>query len=100
MALLEEISMSQPSAAPPRKMRCFTRAVKNARYLQEHAPDTFAKRLTGPGMGTGLPVEILHHLHKMKHDSPELKPFPAVAEFLRKHPMPALRRWPSRAGKQ
>jgi hypothetical protein len=81
-------------------MRCFTRAVKNVRYLQERAPEIFAKRRTGPGMGTGLPVEILHHLHNLKPDSPELKPFPEVADFLKKHPMPAVRKWPSREGKK
>jgi hypothetical protein len=92
--------MSQLASAPPRKMRCFTRAVKNARYLQNYAPEIFAKQATGPGMGTGLPVEILHHLHTLKPDSPELKRFPAVAEFLRRHPMPALRKWPSRQEKK
>jgi hypothetical protein len=91
--------MSHPQHPPPRKLRCFTRAVKNARYLQERDPENFAKRRTGPGMGTGLPVEILHNLHKLKPESPELKPFPAVADFLRRHPMPAIRKWPHRENK-
>ena len=91
--------MSQPTPSVPRKLRCFTRALKNARYLQQHDPATFAKRRTGLGMGTGLPAEILHHLHQLKPDSPELAPFPAVADFLRRHPMPAIRKWPSKGGK-
>ena len=87
-------------AQPPRAMRCFTRAVKNARYLQQHDPDTFAKDHRGLGLGTGLPVEILHRLHLLAPDAPELEPYPAVSDFLKRHPMPKIRKWTRIGGPQ
>jgi hypothetical protein len=87
-------------AQPARSMRCFTRAVKNARYLQQHDPATFAKDHRGPGLGTGLPVEILHRLHLLSPDAPELGPYPAVSDFLKRHPMPKIRKWTKIGGQQ
>jgi hypothetical protein len=88
------------TAQSVRPMRCFTRAVKNARFLQEHDPATFAKDHRGPGLGTGLPVEILHRLHLLSPDAPELGPYPAVSDFLKRHPMPKIRKWTRIGGPQ
>jgi hypothetical protein len=87
-------------AQPARQIRCFTRAVKNVRYLQQHDPANFAKGHRGPGLGTGLPVEILHRLHLLGPDAPELAPYPAVSEFLKRHPMPKIRKWTKIGGHQ
>jgi hypothetical protein len=86
--------MSDEHSFPPeRRIRCFTRAVKNARYLQQHDPATFAKDKNAEGFGTGVPVNILNRLHHLQHDSPELQGHAAVAGFLKKHPVPKPRRW-------
>jgi hypothetical protein len=39
-----------------------------------------------------MPVEILRGLHRIRHDSPVLRRHKAVAETLRKHPLPSLKR--------
>jgi hypothetical protein len=72
------------------QVRCYTRALKNARHLQKVAPDLFAKDPSMEGFGTGVPVEILRGLHRVRHDSPILSRYQAVAETLRKHPLPPL----------
>jgi hypothetical protein len=87
-------------AQAARQIRCFTRAVKNARYLQQHDPANFAKDHRGPGLGTGLPVEILNRLHLLAPDAPELAPYPAVSDFLKRHPMPKIRKWTKIGGYQ
>jgi hypothetical protein len=68
-------------------IRCFTRTVKNARYLQELAPDNFARDPDAEGFGTGVPMQLLRSLHRIPLDSPVLKNFPAVAEALRVQPL-------------
>jgi hypothetical protein len=73
---------------PERRIRCFTRAAKNARFLQQHEPETFAKDKDAEGFGTGIPLHILHRLHHLNPDSPELRSYPAVSEFLKRRAMP------------
>jgi hypothetical protein len=77
---------------PAHQVRCFTRAVKNARYLRRHDPASFGDE-RAPGLGTRLPAEILQRLHLLAPDAPELAPYPAVSEFLSRHPIPKVRRW-------
>jgi hypothetical protein len=75
----------RPTRAHPRSqgIRGWTRALKNARFLQEHAPQRFAQEPTAEGFGTGIPSEILRQLHRLRPDSPLLRRHPAVAELLR-----------------
>jgi hypothetical protein len=73
---------------PERRIRCFTRASKNARFLKHHEPETFDKDKDAEGFGTGVPLPILQRLHHLTADSPELRPHPAVAEFLKRRDMP------------
>jgi hypothetical protein len=80
--------MATKPPQPVRKFRCFTRAIKNARFLQQHDPANFAKDNKAQGFGTGVPAEVLQVLHRLTPDSPELKNHAAVADFLRKRPMP------------
>lgn len=84
---------------PARPGRCFTRAVKNARYLQQLDPARFGNDRE-PGLGTGLPVEILQRLHLLSPDAPELAPYPAVSDVLNRHPMPKVRKWTETEGRQ
>ena len=81
------------SSQPKRRIRCFTRAVKNARYLQQQDPATFTKDKNAEGFGTGVPVSILNRLHLLQHDSRELRGHAAVSDFLKKHSVPKPRRW-------
>ena len=83
----------KPSSPSDKRIRCYTRAVKNARYLQQQDPATFAKDKNAEGFGTGVPVEILNRLHHLHPDSPELKGQSHVAEFLRRHTIPKQERW-------
>ena len=76
---------------PVRKFRCYTRAIKNARYLQQHDPATFAKDKNAQGFGTGVPLDVLQVLHRLKPDAPELIGHAEVSNFLRKHAMPGPR---------
>jgi hypothetical protein len=76
-----------------RKFRCYTRAWKNAQYLQQIAPGTFAKDKKAAGFGTGVPLDILNRLQHLRPDSPELKGYRAVSEFLRHHRVPGPERW-------
>lgn len=85
--------MVQKPPNPSRKFRCYTRAIKNARFLKQHDPTTFAKDKNALGFGTGVPIDILQVLHRFKPDSPELKHHPQVSEFLRKHAVPGPERW-------
>ena len=71
-----------------RSVRCYTRALKNARFLQEHAPDIFRRDPAAGGFGTGLSLELLRGLHRVSPESPVLNRQPHVAEFLRTHPLP------------
>jgi hypothetical protein len=87
-------------AQPARRVRCFTRAVKNARYLQQHDPVNFVKDHREAGFGTGLPIEILHRLHRLDPDAAELAQYPAVSDFLKRHPMPKIRKLTKIGGDQ
>ena len=69
------------SSAPA--VRCYTRALKNARFLREAAPEIFAQDPGAEGFGTGVPLEILRGLHRIPHNSPVLNRHKAVAEVLR-----------------
>ena len=70
-------------AANARPVRCYTRALKNARFLREAAPEIFAQDPDAEGFGTGVPLEILRGLHRIPHNSPVLNRHKAVAEVLR-----------------
>src|SRR5919108_3400921 len=74
-------------------VRCLTRAVKNARFLQERDPAHFAQDPNAEGFGTGIPLEILETLHRLAPDAPALTRHPQVAEFARQTrlPVPSLR---------
>lgn len=77
---------------PPRTpLRCYTRALKNARHLQKHAPTEFATAAEAEGFGTGIPLPLLRVLHRLHPDSPALRRHKAVATVLRAHPMPTAR---------
>jgi hypothetical protein len=76
------------STAVAKHTRCFTRALKNARYLQDKAPEVFARDPEADGFGTGVPVEILSVLHQTRHTSPTLNRHKAVANFLRTEGVP------------
>ncbi len=80
--------MASDVPQPPRRIRCYTRAVKNARFLKQQDPATFDRGKDADGFGTGVPVEILQHLHRLRDDSPELRAHPQVAEFLRRNNVP------------
>src|SRR5215471_3132235 len=79
------------SASPKPSLRCFTRALKNARHLQRHAPETFATDADREGFGTGLSMQLLHALNRVHPDSPVLRRHKAVADVLRAHPLPKPR---------
>jgi hypothetical protein len=85
--------MDQKTTNPVRKFRCFTRAVKNAGFLKQHDPATFAKDKNARGFGTGVPIEILQVLHRLKPDSAELQQYPDVSAFLRKQAVPKPQGW-------
>ena len=65
------------------ELRCGTRALKNARYLQRHAPQTLPATEVEDGFGTGIPMHVLARLHRLPHDHPDLKEHEQVAAFLR-----------------
>jgi hypothetical protein len=85
--------MAQESPKPIRKFRCYTRAIKNARFLKQHDPTTFARDKNAAGFGTGVPLDILQVLHRLKPDSPELKNHAQVSDFLKKHAVPGPQGW-------
>jgi hypothetical protein len=85
--------MENKPSNPVRKFRCFTRAIKNARFLKENDPTTFAKDKDALGFGTGVPMEILQVLHRLKPNSSELKNHPQVSKFLKKQAVPGPQRW-------
>lgn len=78
--------------ASTRPIRCTTRALKNANFLKQMAPETFARNAEAAGFGTGIPLEILNRLHRLTSGSPELADYPAAREFLQRHKMPVPRR--------
>jgi hypothetical protein len=74
-------------------VRCFTRALKNARYLKQMDPETFVKDKNAEGFGTGVPIEILQHLHRLMPESAELKGHKEVSEFLKQHKVLGPEKW-------
>jgi hypothetical protein len=85
-------SQTSKAVPEPQHVRCFTRALKNARYLQTIAPDIFAKDPSAEGFGTGIPIEILMDLHRLPSDAPIMSRYEAVAGFLRENKLPLPRR--------
>jgi len=85
--------MAQKPPKPLRKFRCYTRAIKNARFLQQHDPAAFSKDRSAVGFGTGVPVDLLQVLHRLQPDSPELKGHARLAEFLKKRAVPGPQGW-------
>jgi hypothetical protein len=81
MAVSEFASLASP-------VRCLTRAVKNARFLQERDPAHFALDPSAEGFGTGIPLEILETLHRLPLDASALTRHPQVAEFARQTRLP------------
>lgn len=84
------VTPSSPSVPSPaaHRARGYTRALKNARFLQAVAPEVFHKDPRSEGFGTGVPLEILRNLHRLPHHSPLLNRHPAVVEFLKTHRLP------------
>jgi hypothetical protein len=76
-----------------KRVRCYTRAWKNARFLREQDPATFTRDENAQGFGTGVPLETLQVLHRMRFDSPELQARSDLVEFLRRHAIPKPERW-------
>jgi hypothetical protein len=85
---LTTMTTSPPGQARTPAVRCYTRALKNARHLQAVAPEVFARDPDAEGFGTGVPLEILRGLHRMAYHSPALNRYQAVAEVLRTNPPP------------
>jgi hypothetical protein len=85
--------MEHAPPSPQRKIRCYTRAMKNARYLQQQDPAAFAQDKNAQGFGTGVPMEILQVLHRLNPDSPELKNHAHLSEFVKKHRVPGPEGW-------
>src|SRR6185437_2833631 len=81
-------SASEPAAVAP--LGCYTRALKNAQYLRARAPDQFAGDPAVAGFGTGVPIDILRVLHRIRPDSPELSQHEPLADFLRRNQLPAV----------
>jgi hypothetical protein len=81
------------SSKAGRPIRCFTRALKNARYLQQQDPVRFDRDKSAEGFGTGVPMEILIGLHRLRAESPDLQAHPDLVEFLKTHAIPGPQRW-------
>jgi hypothetical protein len=89
--LLEDYSMTTTRNLPTTTrlpVRCYTRAMKNAQYLRKLEPKTFAGAPSTEGFGTGLTLEVLRRIHRLRPDSAELRGYPQVSEFLKTHKMP------------
>src|SRR5215469_633366 len=85
--------MENNASIPPRNgVRCYTRALKNARFLRSVAPQIFDKGPSAGGFGTGLPLEILGRIHRTRADSPAINRYPELVSFLRTNPVPAPQR--------
>jgi len=76
---------------PKTRLRCFTRALKNARYLRENVPE-LSESSTQEGFGTGLPVESLARLHRLRADSLELQGYDAISTYLDSNTIPGPER--------
>jgi hypothetical protein len=80
--------MDDKATPTPRAARCFTRAIKNAQFVQAAAPHLFATDRYAEGFGTGIPMAILQGLHRITPDSPVLSRHPKIANFLKEHRLP------------
>lgn len=60
-------------------LRCLTRAFKNDRYLKEK------------GFDADVDVDVLARLHRLRHDSPELREHEALSTFVRHRGVPPVR---------
>lgn len=67
-----------------KRLRCYTRALKNARYLRRAEPAAFQGANGAVGFGTGVPLAVLQQVHRLRHDSPELADHKAVSRFLKR----------------
>lgn len=67
--------------------RCFTRAMKNARFLQKVAPHIIQKDI--------LPTDLLSKLHTLDSRSEEVKSHPELTQFLDENRFPAIGRLPA-----
>ncbi|MDQ6947039.1 MAG: hypothetical protein M3256_12435, partial [Actinomycetota bacterium] len=83
--------MSQQQSAPivpsPQR-RCSTRALKNAQYLRQVAPNALPSAESDEGFGTGIPIDVLARLHRLPADHPDLQPYEALSSFLSSNQMP------------
>ena len=75
----------------PKRVRCYTRALKNARYLQRNAPAAFRQEKDAVGFGTGVPIALLKRLHGVRQDSAAVARHPAVFRFLKQNTIPQAR---------
>jgi hypothetical protein len=76
------------SGESPKSVRCSTRAWKNAQHLQRVAPQAFASDPAAAGFGTGVPIELLRGLHRLRPDDPVLNRHAQIADAIRRHPAP------------
>jgi hypothetical protein len=67
--------------------RCFTRAMKNARYLRDVAPHIIQK--------DSPPMELLAKVHTMDPQSSEVKAHRELTQFLEKNRFPVVGRLPA-----
>jgi hypothetical protein len=83
-----------PATGTGAGLRCYTRALKNARHLQSAAPHLFTAAVSDEGFGTGIPMETLARLHRLSPDPEpaELRGFQAVADFLKANKLPVPQR--------
>jgi hypothetical protein len=81
-------TVERGSSARVRTVRCGTRALKNAAYLEHNAPEAISHTESDDGFGTGVPDDVLRQLHRLEPDAPELRRHQAVADFMRKKPIP------------
>lgn len=70
-----------------KRIRCYTRALKNARYLQRNGPNTFRREDRATGFGTGIPLAVLQQADRLRHDSSQLAGHEAVSRFIERHEM-------------
>jgi len=73
---------------PADLVRCATRALKNARYLQESAADAIPRPGSPEGFGTGIPIPVLARLHRLPHDHPDLRAYKPLAAYLQHNRLP------------
>ncbi|HYM39397.1 MAG TPA: hypothetical protein VEY12_04525 [Thermoplasmata archaeon] len=69
---------------------CVTRAIKNARHLQQNAPHLVPREEPPGGFGTRVPRELLARLHTAV-DPKDLGRVAGLAEALRRSPLPPKR---------